>query len=428
MKRRAIASLLAASALVVGGIAAGCGDDDDSGSGTSGGGGGDVSEVKLGVLVPLTGQLADFGGPGSTAANLAAEQVNTAGADTGLKVTLVTEDTKTDPQAAQEAATKVIESDGVAAIAGPWATPELIPTVENVTVDAGIPIVTPSATGPDITNLEDDGLVFRTPPSDAIQGQVLAQVVTDALGEGKTVNTASRNDSYGDALVSEFTKAYEALGGTVAKNVSYNPDATSLNSEAQQIVAGDPDGWVIIDYTGTWPKLGPALVRTGKWDPAKTFTGDGLRSSELPKDAGQETTNGIRGTVPTSLDAPAGAAFDALWTSNPDNGPRQTYDAQNFDAVILLALASLAAGSTDGTAIAEALPAVSGPPGTKYTYEQLPDAITAIQNGEDIDYEGASGPIDLDENGDPSAANYSTWSYTGGKLVDTGDVIGFTKE
>lgn len=428
MKRRAIASLLAASALVVGGIAAGCGDDDDSGSGTSGGGGGDVSEVKLGVLVPLTGQLADFGGPGSTAANLAAEQVNTAGADTGFKVTLVTEDTKTDPQAAQEAATKVIESDGVAAIAGPWATPELIPTVENVTVDAGIPIVTPSATGPDITNLEDDGLVFRTPPSDAIQGQVLAQVVTDALGEGKTVNTASRNDSYGDALVSEFTKAYEALGGTVAKNVSYNPDATSLNSEAQQIVAGDPDGWVIIDYTGTWPKLGPALVRTGKWDPAKTFTGDGLRSSELPKDAGQETTNGIRGTVPTSLDAPAGAAFDALWTSNPDNGPRQTYDAQNFDAVILLALASLAAGSTDGTAIAEALPAVSGPPGTKYTYEQLPDAITAIQNGEDIDYEGASGPIDLDENGDPSAANYSTWSYTGGKLVDTGDVIGFTKE
>jgi branched-chain amino acid transport system substrate-binding protein len=427
MKRRAIASLLAASALVVGGIAAGCGDDDDSGSATSGGGG-DVSELKIGVLVPLTGQLADFGGPGSTAANLAAEQINTAGADKGFKVTLVTEDTKTDAQAAQEAATKVIESDGVAAIAGPWATPELIPTVENVTVDAGIPIVTPSATGPDITTLEDDGLVFRTPPSDAIQGQVLAQVVVDALGEGKTVNTASRNDSYGDALVSEFTKAYEALGGKVGKNVSYNPDATSLNSEAQQIVEGNPDGWVIIDYTGTWPKLGPALVRTGKWDPAKTFTGDGLRSSELPKDAGAQTTNGIRGTVPTSLDAPAGAAFDALWNSNPDNGPRQTYDAQNFDAVILLALASLAAGSTDGADIAEALPAVSGPPGTKYTFEQLSDAITALQNGEDIDYEGASGPIDLDENGDPSAANYSTWSYTGGKLVDTGEVIPFTKE
>ena len=426
MKRRAIASLLAVGALVVGGIAAGCGDDDDSGSGTSGGGGGDVSELKLGVLVPLTGQLADFGGPGSTAANLAADQLNTAGAANDFKVTLVTEDTKTDPQAAQEAATKVIESDGVAAIAGPWGTPELIPTVENVTVDAGIPIVTPSATGPDITDLDDDGLVARTPPSDAIQGKVLAQVVVDELGQGKTVNTASRNDAYGDALVGEFTTAYEALGGTVAKNVSYNPDASSLNSEAQQIASGNPDGWVIIDYTGTWPKLGPALVRTGSWDPAKTFTADGLRSSELPGAAGKETTEGMRGTVPTSLDAPAGAAFDALWKAEAD-GPRQSYDAQNFDAVILLALASLAAGSTDGADIAGALQDVSGPPGTKYTYEQLSDAITALQNGEDIDYEGASGPIDLDENGDPSAANYGTWSYTGGKLVDNDTVIPVTE-
>ena len=373
MRRRAIASLLAVGALAVGGIAAGCGgDDDDSASN----GGGDVGEVKLGVLVPLTGALSDYGGPGAKAADLAASQINAAAGESGFKVTLVTEDTKTDPQAAQEAATKVIESDGVGAIAGPWGTPELIPTVENVTVDAGIPIVTPSATGPDITTLDDDGLVFRTPPSDAIQGKVLAQVVADALGEGKTVNTASRNDSYGDALVSEFTTAYEALGGTVGKNVSYNPEATSLNSEAQQIVEGSPDGWVIIDYTGTWPKLGPALVRTGKWDPAKTFTGDGLRSTDLTKDVGKETTEGIRGTVPTSLDAPAGEAFDALWKKEIAE-PRQTYDAQNFDAVMLLALAAAAAGSTDGADIAGKLAEVSGPPGTKYTFEQLADAQVA---------------------------------------------------
>ena len=134
----------------------------------------------------------------------------------------------------------------------------------------------------------------------------------------------------------------------------------------------------------------------------------------------------MRGTVPTSLDAPAGAAFDALWKAQA-NGPRQSYDAQNFDAVILLALASLAAGSTDGADIAGALQDVSGPPGTKYTFEQLSDAIAALKNGEDIDYEGASGPIDLDENGDPSAANYGTWSYKGGKLVDSDEVIPVTE-
>ncbi len=419
-RRRTMASLLLMAGALGLGIAAGCGDDDS-------GGGGDVGELKIGVLVPLTGALADFGGPGSDAANLAAAQVNAAAGDTGLSLTLVTEDTKTDPQAAQEAATKLIESDGVSGLAGPWATPELIPTSENVTIAAGIPLVTPSATGPDLTTLDDDGLVFRTPPSDAIQGQIIAQVMAEAIGADSTVNTASRNDSYGTALVEEFTKAWEAGGGTIGKNVAYNPDATSLNSEAQQIASGNPDGWMIIDYTGTWAKMGPALVRTGNWDPARTFTGDGLRSPDLPGDTGQPSTEGIRGTVPTSLEAPGGEAFDDLWTAEVKK-PRQTYDAQNFDAVILLALAAAKAGSSDPADIAAELQAVSGPPGNKYTFTQLSDALAALADGEDIDYEGASGPIDFDENGDPSSANYNTWSYTGGELIDSDNVISFTED
>lgn len=406
------------SALGLGGVLAGCGDDD--------GGSGDVGELKVGVLVPLTGALADFGGPGSDAADLAAAQVTGAG-ESAPALTLLTEDTKTDPQAAQEAATKLIESDGVSALAGPWATPELIPTAENITIAAGVPLVTPSATGPDLTTLDDDGLVFRTPPSDAIQGRVIAQVMAEELGADATVNTAHRNDSYGTALVEEFTKAWEAGGGTIGRNVPYNPDATSLNSEAQQIAGGDPDGWMIIDYTGTWAKMGPALVRTGNWDPARTFTADGLRSPDLPGDAGEQSVEGMRGTVPTSLEAPAGAQFDALWTAEVKK-PRQTYDAQNFDAVILLALAAAAGGSSDPADIAENLEGVSGPPGDKFTYEQLSDAFQALADGEDIDYEGASGPIDFDENGDPASANYATWSYTGGKLVDSDEVIVVAEE
>jgi branched-chain amino acid transport system substrate-binding protein len=413
--RRGIASLLAVGALSLG-VAAGCGGD--------GGGGGDLGELKLGVLVPLTGDLGPFGGPGSKAADLAASTVNAAADKAGgdLRLTLVTEDTRTDPQSAQEAATKVIETDGVAAVAGPWGTPELIPTTENVTVPAGVPVVTPSATGPEITDLEDDGLVFRTAPSDALQGKVLAGVVRQKLGPGASVVTANRNDAYGTSLVREFTQAYEAAGGKVIRNVAYNPRATSLNSEAGQIAGGSPDGWVVVDYPETWAKMGPALVRTRRWDPAKTFTVDGLRSNDLPASVGQPATEGMQGTVPTSLDAPAGAAFDALWRSQVKQ-PRQTYDAQNFDAVIILALAAAKAGSADPADIAENLAAVSGPPGKKFTYEQLEQALTALADGEDIDYEGASGPIDLDENGDPSSANYATWSYTGGKLVDATEVI-----
>jgi branched-chain amino acid transport system substrate-binding protein len=421
-RRRTVASLLAVGAIGLGGLVAACGDDDD-------GGGGDVGELKIGVLVPLTGDLADFGGPGAEAAELAAAQVNAAaeGGESGLRLTLVTEDTRTDPQAAQEAATKLIESDGVSAIAGPWGTPELIPTAENVTIPAGIPLVTPSATGPDLTDLDDDGLVFRTPPSDAIQGQLIAQIMAEELGADATVNTANRNDAYGTALVAAFTEAWEAGGGTVARNVPYNPEAASLNSEAQQIASGNPDGWMIIDYTGTWAKMGPALVRTGNWDPARTFTGDGLRSPDLPGDAGAQTTNGMRGTVPTSLEAPAGAQFDALWKSEVQQ-PRQSYDAQNFDAVMILALAAAAAGSADPASIAENLQPVSAPPGTKYTFEQLSEALDAAANGEDIDFEGASSPINFDDAGDPTAYNYGTWSYTGGELVDTDRVIEYSAD
>jgi branched-chain amino acid transport system substrate-binding protein len=414
IRRRTMASLLAVGALSVGAIAAGCGDDDS--------GGGDVGELKVGVLVPLTGGLGPFGGPGAQAAELGAAQVNDAAADIGLSVALFQEDTKSDPQAAAEAATKLVESDGVTAIAGPWGTDEVTTVAENVTVPGGIPIVSPSATQPAITELDDDGLVFRTPPSDAIQGRVLAQLVGREIGADATLNTGGRNDSYGTALVEEFTKAWEEGGGTVAKNVPYNPLAASVNSEAQQLASGNPDGWMIIDYADDWAKMGPALVRTGNWDPAKTFTGDGLKSSTLPERIGKPATEGMRATAPTSADAPAGAQFDALWNAEVGED-RQTYDAQNFDAVILIALAAAAGGSSDPASIAENLQAVSGPPGDKYTFENLQEAFTAAADGEDIDYEGASGPIDFDDAGDPSSASYGTWSYTGGKLVETDEVI-----
>jgi len=349
-----MAAALAALALTTGMIAAGCGDDaatDAEGDAPAQGSGGDVGDLRVGVLVPLTGDLAPFGGPGARAAELARARINAAAQESGvnLNLTLVTEDTKTDPQGAQEAATKLVESDRVAAIAGPWASSETIPVAENVTVEAGVPIVSPSATDPAISELEDEGLVFRTSPSDALQGRVLAEVVGRQIGADKTVVTASRNDAYGNALVQRFTEAWREGGGTVATNVPYNPRAASLDSEAGQIVRPQPDAYVVIDFPESWQKMGPALVRTGRWDASRTFTGDGLRSSDLPEKAGRRATEGMRGTAPTSKDAPAGQAFDQLWRSEVGQ-PRQTFDAQNFDAVVLIALAAAAASAISTTA------------------------------------------------------------------------------
>jgi ABC-type branched-subunit amino acid transport system substrate-binding protein len=413
-RRRAVAFLLVV-ALAVGGLGAGCGDDDTPEA--------HVGELRIGVLVPITGDLAPFGGPGAKAAQLAADQVKAATGDSGLELRLVQENTRTDPQHAQAAAGTLIENDGVSALVGPWASSEVIPTAENVSVAAAVPLVSPSATSPAITGLDDDDLVFRTAPSDVLQGRVLAHLVADRLGPHATVVTANRDDAYGVGLVGEFTRAWEAGGGRVLRNVAYDPGGASLDGEAGVIASGKPDGWVIIDFPETWAKkMGPALVRTGSWDPARTFTADGLRSNSLPESAGREATEGMSGTAPTSLGAPAGRAFDALWRKDVGE-PRQTYDAQTFDAVVLVALAAAAGGSSDSAAIAEKLRAVSEG-GTKYTFENLAGALTAAAAGKDIDYEGASGPIELDGAGDPAAADYATWSYRDGKLVDdTNDVI-----
>lgn len=420
---------LACAAVIVAGVVAGCGSSgSDTGSSTGGGAaGGDVGELKVGVLVPLTGDLSPFGGPNAKAAELAQTAVNDAAKTAGVDVTVkeFTEDSKTDPQGAQEAATKLIESDKVNVMAGPMASSETIPVAENVAVAAGVPIITPSATDPAITKLDDSGLVFRTAPSDALQGKVLADVMGKAIGKDKTVNIGNRNDSYGNALAEQFTAAWEAGGGKVGATVAYNPKANTLDSEAGQIAAGNPDAWVVIDFPDSWQKMGPALLRTGKWDPAKTFTVDGLRSPDLPKNAGAKVTDGMQGTVPTSVDAPAGKAFDALWKAQVKQD-RQTYDAQMFDAVVLYALAAVRAGSTDGAKVAAKLEEVSSAPGTKYTFEQLPDALKAVKAGEDIDYEGASGPIDFNAAGDPASASYGTWKYEAGKLVDSSEVFPVT--
>ena len=417
-KSHRMKALAAVAVLGVGAVAVGCGSSSDTESS------GKVGELKVGVLVPLTGDLSPFGGPNEKAAKLAGDTVNAAATKAGvdLKITEFVQDSKTDPQGAQEGAEKLISSDKVNVLAGPMASSETIPVAENISVTAGVPLISPSATNPDITKLDDSGLVFRTPPSDALQGKVLAQVISDAIGADKTVNIGARNDPYGNALAGVFEEAWKAGGGTIGAKVVYNPAAASLDSEAGKLAAGNPDAWVVIDFPDSWQKMGPALARTGKWSPAKTWTVDGLKSKELPEKAGVKVTEGMQGTVATSADAPAGEAFDDLWTAQVKD-PRQTYDAQMFDAVVLYALAAARAGSTNGADIAAKLTEVSGAPGTKYTFENLDAALKAAAAGEDIDYEGASGPIDFDANGDPASASYGLWSYKDGKLVESDKVF-----
>ncbi|MGH2979708.1 MAG: ABC transporter substrate-binding protein [Solirubrobacterales bacterium] len=406
-----IASLVLAATATVG--LAACGDD--------GGGGGETSlNLTIGDIVPLTGDLADFGPPGRKAADLALRQIRDAGQEVGADhtVRVVHEDGQTDPQAGVQAGRKLVDADNASCLAGAWASSVSIPVARSVAIREDVLQISPASTSDEITGLEDDGLMNRTAPPDRFQGPALATVMEEALGgaQGKTVNIGARNDAYGTGLSDTFTAAWEEKGGQIGERVIYDPEQPSYNSEARQIVSGGPDAWVIIDFPATYENVGPALVRTGDWDPERTFVTDGLASGDLPGNAGRQATEGMRGTAPGSPDAgEAAEAFDTLYTDAP--GPdRQTFDAQNFDAVILCYLAAVAAGSTDGPDMAGELQNISGPGGDQFTWEQLPDAIRALQDGNDIDYEGASGPVNLNDDGDPTAGVYDIFRYRDGEV------------
>ena len=410
---------ISALALAVAGLSFGlaaCGDSDDSG----GGGGEESLDLVIGDSVPLSGDLADFGPPGDKAAQIAVDEViNPAIEDSGADhtVELVTEDNGggADQQAAVQAARKMVDSDGASCIAGAWASADTIPTAESVAIPEEVVLISPASTSDEITGLDDDGLVNRTAPPDSFQGPTLADYVEDQLGgaEGKTVNVGARNDAYGTGLAETFSSAWEGKGGEIGEEVIYDTKLPNYDSEASDIVSGDPDGTVIVDFPETYNKVGPALVRAG-FDTKSTFVTDGLISGDLAEGAGSDAVNGLRGTAPGVPDDDESAkAFDDLWNKSdiePDVD-RQTFDAQNFDAVVLCYLAAVAAGSTEGADMAEVIQDISAPGGDQYTWEELPDAIEALENGDDIDYQGASGAIDMDENGDATAGVYDIYEF-----------------
>jgi branched-chain amino acid transport system substrate-binding protein len=404
------------------GLAA-CGGGDDNG----GGGGDGKIDLTIGDSIPLTGDLSDYGPPGQKASDLAISVITKANQQAGVDntVKVVHEDNETSPQAAVQAARKLVDADNASCITGAWASSDTIPTAQSVSIPDGVLQISPASTADEITDLDDDGLVNRTSPPDSFQGPTLANTIADSMGgaEGKTVNIGARNDAYGTGLTQTFGDAWKDLGGAVGQQVIYDPEQPSYDSEAGQITSGNADATVIIDFPETFVKVAPALQRTGNWDPSKGWFTDGLASSSLTEDISPQIVSGMRGTAPGAPDkGEASTAFDQLYTStDPKDVDRQTFDAQQFDATVLCYLSAVAAGSTDGKDMADHLTDVSAPPGTPYSWEQLPEAIKALQDGQDIDYQGASGAIDMDAAGDATAGVYDIYQFKGPDLEVIGE-------
>lgn len=402
------------------------------GDGATGEGDGEVSfDLTIGSLLPLTGDLAAFGPSLAEAVEIAVDEMNAALEEqgvSGVTVTLAaTEDSQTSQAPGVEAATKLVQTDGLDVIIGAMASNVTTAVAESVVIPDGIVLISPTSTAPGITDLEDDNLVYRILSSDTLQGEALGDAVFDEFGEGATINVGARNDAFGTALKDLFEARFTELGGEVGESLVWNPDAPTFDTEAQQLVSGEPDGWVIIDFPETFARFGPSLVRTGGWDPTRTFMTEAMRNEESLNEIGAEELTGLRGTAPTSEGAPARAVFDELFTETAPDVDLTGFEGSSFDATILASLAALQAHSSDPAAIAENLQSVSGPGGDQYTYETLGDAVAALLNGEEIDYEGAWGPIDFDDNGDPGSAVYEVWEF-GGEEITTLSTFTFGQE
>jgi ABC-type branched-subunit amino acid transport system substrate-binding protein len=379
-------------------------------------------KLVIGESVPLTGDLADFGDAGKKASTIALREIRNAIKKTGSKQTVKLEqaDNQTSPTMAVATGESLVTQKRASCLVGAWANQDTIAIARSVSTNLKVLQISPGSTDTAIADLDDQGYLNRTAAPDSLQAKALADALARALGgaAAKDVSVIARRDAYGRNIALKFAKTWREKGGDISQQVFYGPMKGDYSEETKQTVSGDPDAYIVIDLPETYARYVPQLIETRKWQAAKTWAADGLALSNLADLVGVKATDGMHVLSPGSpATGRASTAFARLYErSSPRSIPRATSDAQSFDATVLCYLAAVAAGSSKGEKMKDTLRDVSGPPGRKFTWEQLPDAVRALQAGDDIDYQGASGPIDLDENGDPTAAFYDVLVFKRGKL------------
>ena len=361
-----------------------------------------AEDVKVGALMGITGPLANFIPPILNAAKLAEADVNAGGGILGGGTfELVVADGQAAAQPSVDAANKLVNLDNVAAIMGGLSSGATMAAANAVAIPNGVLQVSPTATTPALTDLEDDDFIFRIVPSDNYQGEVLAQVVQD---EGiNSVAVAYVNNDYGVGIANTFKTAFEGLGGTITAFEQHEDDKNSYRGELATLAgAGDAEALVVIAYAaGSGAKIVKQSLENGFFD--KFIGTDGLRDDVLIKQVGQEALATSFFTSPTSpADNPVGDALHERFDSVYGEGSDKPFVDQSYDATFLVALAIEKAGSTDRTAVRDALREVANAPGEIVGPGEWAKAVELIAAGSDINYEGASGSHEFDENGDVS--------------------------
>ena len=373
------------------------------------------ADTKVGILMDITGPIASFIPPLQNAANLAFKHVNEQGGLLGGEAVAVYGDTTGSAQGAVDAAGKLINVENVPILMGALMSGTTIAAAEAAAIPAGVVQISPTATSPAMTDMKDNDLVYRIVPSDNYQGEVLARMVLNE-GLGKVAVTYVNND-YGVGIGSTFIEAYKAAGGEITAEVKHEEKKDSYRSELATLARAGGDAMVVIAYAGD---SGAKIVRQSVEGGLFTrFIGtDGLRDEALIADVGAEALATSFFSSPTSpADNPAQQTLHDLYNAEFGEGADKPFVDQTYDATFLALLAVAKAGSTDRAAMAAALREVASAPGEKVGPGEWEKAVQLIADGQDIDYDGAGGTYDFDENGDVAGVI--------GKFVVEGD--GYTR-
>lgn len=375
--------------------------------------------IKIGILLAQTGDLGAYGKAMKNGAVLASEMINENGGVLGKKIELVHRDSQTDPTMAVDAAQKLIDIDKVAAIVGAISSGETIPITTSVAANKKITVISPSSTSPEITNLNDNDFLFRTVPSDALQCEVLASTAKEQGFEKLSIIFV--NNSYGEGLTENMIQAFSIMGGKVLESVAFNPNQPTYRSEIQKAVKNKPDALLVIAY----PENGVKILREAiEFELADKFLlTDGMKADEVVKNVGGKYLAGTFGTAPAPIESDLSKKFKETYQKRFGEMPPKPYIDTSFDAVVLTALAIAKGGSTDGSAIRDNLRKIANPPGEKVNFLDLKKALKLIEEGKKIDYEGVSGSVNLDKNGDVTGGSYGVWKIDNDKIVDVKVVV-----
>ncbi|MGO4691402.1 ABC transporter substrate-binding protein [Glaciibacter sp. 2TAF33] len=358
--------------------------------------------LKIGNLIPQSGTLAFLGPPQVAGTTLATQDINAA--NLGIKVeTIVRDEGDTTTDVATVSVTDLL-SQNVSAIVGAASSAVSRTVIDQIT-GAGVVQMSPSNTGLDFTTYPDKGLYWRTAPSDLLQGEVLGNLIAE--DGNSTLGLIVLNDAYGTGLAEATTKAFESAKGKVVATSLFNTGDSNFATQIADVTAANPDAIAVISFDQSKIII-PQLVGTG-------FAGDKLyfvdgNLVDYSKDFAPGLIAGSKGTKPGLDLSKLGDFTDRLKKIDPSLTDF-TYAAESYDAVVLIALAAYAANDVKGQSIADYLRQVSGGTGDGAKATDFKSAATALKAGKQTNYDGFSGPITFDKNGDPTEASIGIYQY-----------------